>query len=251
MHPTTITGDVMGYYFKIVAYLSALFLVTSLIIVAAIDILNIYGISERLDLREPIFWHLFREGSLIEISAWICLFLFVVSASFTAAHHYHNGERDGFLFFFIMALAFSLMILENAGNIRHTLAQFTSHILHGFWPIVATTFIMYSLIGSTIIFSTIKYGLKYIFTSAQSIYFFSSGFIIYAIAAISSLTGFLWYTSINTLVADTAYIGETVVERNIMELLYEESAELTAAILFLLFASHHLTHFTEKQKSRN
>lgn len=91
-------------------------LLASYTAVLLVDILRLFR-PEFLDgLLVPFLWdYLFREASLIEFFQWLFLAGFSLTAAYTAG--VREGEEKKF--WGLLAVSGSLMLIEDAGNIRH------------------------------------------------------------------------------------------------------------------------------------
>jgi len=130
-----------------------------------IDLRNIFGLRDALfNLNYEYFFftyypfffqHWGRNGGFVEILQWLLLAGSVIMAAFSAGK-LHFKNKKFFRFWAILSVAFCLMLLEDAGEIRHvfmsyiqamageidqgiigTLAEFVYFLILGFLPLYA------------------------------------------------------------------------------------------------------------------
>ena len=106
---------------KHVIYFTAIILLASYISILLVDLLNIFNSRALLQgLEIPILWnYLFREKGPIEIIQWIFLGAFTVTSAFTAFKLKEKGKRRERIFWTLFAIAGTIMLIEDADNIRH------------------------------------------------------------------------------------------------------------------------------------
>ncbi len=93
-----------------------------------VDIHNIYGIRdwmvEHQDFNVPFLWnYLFAEGAPVEILQWLFIGLMTMSSAYIAGIQAGQGSSDSSIkrFWLLFSILGVLMIMEDAGNVRHFL----------------------------------------------------------------------------------------------------------------------------------
>lgn len=112
--------------------------------VIAVDVLNLLGAGDQLYFhmiernvtRSWVWVMLFSEGAPIEIFQWLTLALaaavaFVLYGRLSLGAVIGSRERSAALFWLLMGAALMLMILEDAGNVRHWFRSSAYHFLGG------------------------------------------------------------------------------------------------------------------------
>ena len=222
------------------SYTAALALCAAWILVVAIDFMDVGGIGSALALQESVAYHLFREGSVIEMFQWLCLVTAIIICSFLAARHEEIADRSSFTFYLLLAVAFAVMVLEDAGNIRHEFDRWLSFVSPYSYEIATVT--LYALLGGVITWATLKHGRDLLLADKRAATIYVVAFLAYGLAAVSSATQFLWYGDVGAAISALAAHdpGGFV----LMDLMYEESLELIGALLFVLFLSHQFAPST-------
>lgn len=251
----------MNKYIATVAYVAAAFLAISWLTVLAIDFADIFGLSTRMVFEESAIYHIFGEGSIVEMMQWTCIVTLIISTSFIAANYKVIRQQELFWFHMILSVIFGVMILEDAGNIRHEVARWLSAIFDGNIPYFISTVSLYSVLGLAVIFTTLKYGMRVLKSKKQGA-LYGAGFLAYGAASASSAGQYIWYDPLGAFLNSLAVTDPGAFI--IMDLLYEESLELIGGICFVLFAASQfrkmvqdrsgekvLPHSSKDQKERS
>lgn len=131
-----------------------------------VDAMN-YGGSRDWLLRsglEPsaVWIQMFTEASLVEWTQWVLLALFTVAAGVLGGALSIRGTRRGAGFWKLMSLAGGLMLIEDAGNIRHeiveVLTQFQVPSVGFVQTNVAIEAMVFALIGLVPLYAVVRYG---------------------------------------------------------------------------------------------
>jgi len=238
-----------------------LFVIISWIIIYLIDLRNIFGLRDIIFSVEPyyfffpylpfVFQHWGRGNGIAEILQLFCLGGAGLMAAFCAGKIY--GQRL-FKFWAIMSVAFVLMLLEDAGDIRHLIMSYVQAIFkepdQAFWG-TGVELLYFLVLAGIPTYALIKYYSDIKEFSKAKIYLLI-GFVFYAIAQSLSFVGTafegLMDKNVYTLMGDKLYdialsIGDSgLAERwsdsgfpisfYLMDGLIEESLELIGAGAF-------------------
>ena len=95
--------------------------------VILVDMLNIGGSGEYVIYRHPdngsLFHLLFLNEHPVEWMQWSCLALSAMIAAQVSLIKDQNGETEGSLFNLLMGVLFAVLLMEDAGDIRHTVSN--------------------------------------------------------------------------------------------------------------------------------
>lgn len=180
--------------------------------------------------------HFFKEGSITEMFQWV----FIGLSSLYASAQYGKTKNDDpyAKFWLLISLGLMLMLIEDAGNIRHQINGYVQIIIPIYFFSIMTEFLFFATLGILMLLSLIK------LINAESsfknthLHFIYIGFALYGIAVASSFIGtikfptsdggyFMVYWSIgeflNTLTEPDIYYRSPFL---IPDFLIEESIEL-------------------------
>ncbi|MFW5985850.1 MAG: hypothetical protein ACOCQH_00670 [Halanaerobiales bacterium] len=188
--------------FKIKDYYSPLFVILIILgfYIASyyVDIKSIYGIRDWMvnheDFNVPFLWnYLFSEGAVVGIMRWSLIGLFTITSAYNAGMLRLKKKNKEHLFWLLFAILGILMIMEDAGRIRHFL---TTRFVLVFWDKktyqIITEIIYFSLMASVPVIALLKYG-KYIFRHKRTGIFLFIGCALYGIAAFMNATRDIMY----------------------------------------------------------
>jgi hypothetical protein len=213
----------------------------------------------------PYLWvHIFQEAGPTEFLQWGTLGLLAVVAGAVGGALNSGGgpptierrraERAG-RFWRIFGFAAALMLVEDAGNVRHVLVRYARvHFEGGVTNVTTLTEVgFYALLGAVPMYAVLRYG-RHVWHVPATRWFGLAGVVAYAVASISSATRYLgdWYQHAGLWVRQVP-MGDQLppVEAwegwrthfYLMDYLVEESLELLGASLLLAaavgFARHH------------
>ncbi len=172
---------------------SVAFILVALVLVYLVDLRNVFGSRDFLISSFPqrpfLFHHLFSEAKLIELFQWLLLGGTALVSMFISGLMY-NKDRNAFLFWAVMAAAFTLMLIEDAGNPRHIIRLYVESIFSD--PLglagMASEAIYFTILASIPIYALLHYRIPAMkdFRAAR---YLITGFIGYAMAAFLSFTG--------------------------------------------------------------
>ncbi len=243
---------------QIIFYIGFGYLILALLLVIAHDFLELFNISPNV----VFIYHLYRQGSPTEWLQWFSLSGCVIAAGFLwgKLSERQHAATAAFAFW---SFGLALMVLEDAGNLRHTTTAVLTSILHSD---VANPrdmmdvrgrqeLVIYALLGFLLIWPLLRYGRKIPFCS-KSKKFFTIGYIAYAVAALASasrhqgnwyvhvggairrLTGkddsALWLGFEANNLANAPRLYHQTLDFYIMDYMLEETLELTGALCLLI-----------------
>ncbi len=232
-------------------------LVSSYTAIFLFDVHNLFGVRDRLHAHDglsiPFLWdYLFTEGGPIEIFQWLFIGLFMMTSSFIAGKLTAVNERKAATFWVLLALGGILMIMEDAGNVRHFLTERFVLLIKDEMIIRSITELIYfALVALIPLVALVKYG-KYPFKSRRTAAFLLAGYFFYGIAVTMSGTRdiMFWYQTAGNVLYNLsislgggeellmlyeeidqylADIGSIEVRYRMMDYLVEESFEILGA----------------------
>lgn len=175
-------------------------LAVSLALFALVDLWNLLGIRDRIvsgsqqvDLfrhRPFFFLHWWREGGPVEVLQWVLLGS-AAAVSGAVAARAAVRDRTAFAFWRLMAVTFVLMMVEDAGNARHTLREYVQAV---FWqPDYATLGTLtelayFTVLGSIPLYALLRYGRR-LAGPAKGRLYLAVGFVVYGLAVGLSFVG--------------------------------------------------------------
>lgn len=210
-----------------------------------VDVIDIFNIHEEYNSGPTGYlWHnLFKEAGITEFLQWTFLSLSVLFSGMIVGKLHDVDVMDKKKmrrFFLILAIGMVLMLMEDAGNVRHALKHYT-YIIFGQEKIitVGTELFFYSILGIIMAYAFGKYG-KYVWKYKQTRKFFLIAFLLYGIISITSATRDIgnWYLSLGNLIHQNIFGGvmrdsfNGVVGFFIVDFWIEESVELLGASAF-------------------
>lgn len=263
---------------KIVVLLTISLVILSYLAFYFIDLRNVFGLRDFLFATEgsyfffsyrPFFFqHWGRDGGIAEVFQWFFLGTSALVAMFSATKM-HSKKRGLFMFWFLMSIAFVLMLIEDAGNIRHLTMSYVQWIFdepdQGVMGTLAE-FLVFSAIGGIPLYAIVRYW-NDIKSFTKTKLYLLLGFVFYGLAVSFSFLGTAFegilpvnlYTFIGKVFYDFAIsLGDQNVEKiwaessfNIefflMDSLFEENLELLGSGL-LLAACISFLHYSLKKK---
>jgi len=201
-----------------------LFIVLCWVAIYLVDVVNIGGLSS----VRGLWWHLFRNRGPVEWVQWIFLaYISLSAAAFFGMYRERGGCRREEIFWILAAIAFILMLIEDAGDPRHLLAEHAG-VLLGMNRTLAEG-IVFFLIVLPLLYAVLVHW-REAFAVAQVRLYFVAGGTLYALAAVASLfreeRGF--YPLIGDRLSQT-FTGGSIPGFFLMDFVIEESIELMAA----------------------
>ncbi len=177
------------------------FLFVSGLVFYLVDLRNIFGLRDALfNLSSDYFYFTYRpfffqnwgrNSGIAEILQWLCLGGATLLSAFFAGRFYGQGKRI-FKFWAILSIAFFLILLEDAGDVRHT---FMSYVQVAFdepdqgWGGTLFEFLYFSLLGGLPFYAFVRYGWSSLRDYSKTRIYFVIGFAFYFLAASFSFLG--------------------------------------------------------------
>ncbi|SCZ08400.1 hypothetical protein [Alkaliphilus peptidifermentans] len=243
--------------------LTLLYLVVAWLLSYFIDIRNIFNLQryiQRFD-RGFLWFQLFKEAQITEMLQWTFLGASVLLCGFIWGKLSGKGSKYTAKFFMFLGIGLAIMFMEDAGNVRHNIKEYT-YFFFGRGQTVATLteLAFYSVLGAIMMFAIIKYG-TYIWHSKKTRFYLIIGFVSYGVISIASATRDIndWYLKtgdwlhqvvLNNAMAERFYGS---VGFFLMDFLIEESVELigasalfTALFSFLIFINNNEGYIDKK-----
>ncbi len=248
------------------------FLLLSYLLIYAVDIRNIFGLRDLLVrvLRIPYFWFYWFQAPVENPLQWLLLGGAVITFASIAGAAYQSGDRRTGAFGLLMGFGLLLLLLEDAGDVRHVyrtiveaFAGAGQYAIEGTYGIAGTLFELayFAVLAAIMIFALWRYRDVY-WSSRTPRAYFAVGVVLYGLAVSSSWLGnaFRAVTPFRDLYSiagerviaglfrgrpDTTAIlkrtsqavandGMHPLEFAIMDRVYEESLELLAAGAFFV-----------------
>lgn len=219
------------------------------IAILLVDVFRVFRPEFVDNLFVPLLWDfLFREGSIVEIGQWIFLGVFTIASAYVSGSC--SGEESKF--WGLLSIGGVLMLIEDAGNVRHLIIR---DILPLNWIMlnVVETFI-FLIIGLPFVIAVMKYR-RPIFDLETTRILLALGIVFYVAAAFisgpaditeinnnlgSAMENTMIYLSQGELKAIHEETNEAIIERyktgymdisaRYVDFLLEESLELLGAI---------------------
>ena len=211
------------------------------------DVHNFLALTDRLINRgaeRPFMWYyLFIEGSPTEMLQWTYLTITVILCGCLVGQLAERGYRLPAQFFGFMAAGTGIMLMEDAGNLRHRIKFYIRLAFGDTMALgIAVELVLYAILGAFMIYVLVRFW-RYPWRHRQTRNYMLAGYVLYAVAAVASATRHLgdWYDHAGAWLLSVAGLSEpfnalfvpTAVGRPIgfyiMDFLVEESIELLAA----------------------
>ncbi|QBI20304.1 hypothetical protein ER308_12510 [Egibacter rhizosphaerae] len=206
-----------------------------------VDVLDVGGAQALLEeLEQPlVFFHLFGEARPTEWLQWAALGTSGVLAGLIAGQ-LSAGERTRVAgAWTLFAFGMVAMLIEDAGNPRHRVAEYAERLAGSTAGTVAELMVM-GAVAALPLLAAIWAG-WHLLRAAPGRRYLLAGYAVYGIAVLSSATRSLWYER-----TGAALLGDQLapfmhgdppedrVNFYVLDHLYEESLELVAATLLLV-----------------
>lgn len=183
-----------------------------------------------------IFIYIFDNGKYVEIAQWVNLSVACVTSAIIFSIYRYLGDRDLSIFWILMSIAFVLMLLEDAGDIRHTIAA-DVHQVVGRSFTRPVEMLWFSFIASVPLAAIFIYG-SWLKKMNNISTFFILGFLFYGVASFMSFSSNFgdWYNIIGGNIAGAVGMDPSLFGGRIgfwlMDALVEESIEYAGAVCF-------------------
>lgn len=247
---------------RMVLLFGVTYLVAAWSAVILIDVFNVAGIRSSLAgrLELPMVWyHLFREGGASEMLQWTAFAATALVASqhagWLASQPTDSSQvTREFRFLTLLSVAMLLMLIEDAGNPSHRVAEYVMSVLgdDSYLIEVSARLPVFILIGAVPVYAFVKYWPSVGFGRPGG-GLLLAGFIAYGVATFFSVPAnmlFDFYPRMGRLVTETLFGGRMLaIERTaawqlrfgaeeftgtlLMDFAVEESIELLGGVFFL------------------
>lgn len=210
----------------IVILSSFVVVISALVAVYLVDVLNVSSVAS----ERGLWWHLFRNRGPIEWVQWIFLSLTFLSGAVLCGIYWERDKKNERNFWGLLSLTFLFMLIEDAGDPRHVLADYGYTLFDiSRRNIEGAVFL---LIVLPLGYAVLRYW-RVIFYSVQTRVYFFLGAGFYGLAALCSLfrEKEAFYVNVGERLS-AAITGSTIPGFFLMDFVLEESLELMAAAVF-------------------
>lgn len=192
-----------------------------------IDFMEIFGISS----FRGFWWHAFRQNGPVELVQWLLIATVVLLSALLSGSYMQRAERDAQFFWLLIAIGFSLMLIEDAGDQRHFLVQHFRNFWGTDFKLVEGS--VFAVMAGPIVFAVLRYW-NVPFRFAQTRLYLVVGGGLYALSAAQSVLRAQWdyHPRVGARISAVLFNGE-IDGFAVMNFIVEESVELVSAALFL------------------
>lgn len=232
---------------------NVVFLVLAWLAFFAVDAGNWFGLRDRLvasPMANPSLWyHLFKWKSFVEILQWVAQAAAGLIAAYAAGLLQAQRLRGPAAFWGLIAGTMILILIEDAGDPRHTLAQYARSVFANVPGLTVNTvfeLIFFAALGSLPLIALWRYG-RYALMMAGTRGWLVVGFVLYAAVAMMSGTRYIndWFGQTGYRIHHWVTDGRLdlvqplpwdfyLINFYLMDNLVVESIELIGASAFLL-----------------
>jgi len=192
-----------------------------------VDVLNLTSISP----ERGLWWHLFRNRGPVEWVQWIFISLTCLGAAVLCGSFWEKGEKRGQLFWGLIAITFILMLIEDAGDPRHVLANYGYELFGMKRRNIEGVY--FALMASPLLYAFLRFR-EVIFNIPQTRLYIVVGGVLYAVAATASVFREYgdFYVNLGERLSQEV-TGGVIPPFFLMDFVLEESLELfSAATIF-------------------
>ena len=224
----------------------------------AVDVFNLFGSRDLLSRvlpDNPSTWYqLFRDGRVTEWLQWGALGIAGLIAAIHAGRLYERQDPAAqrlARFWVLIALALTLMLIEDAGNVRHMLRWYAYRLTDMVMAERAVEFAYFSVLAGIPLYALLRYWRDHRQHGPTHRYLLAA-FAFYGIAGLSSATRHWgeWHDRVGEAALATirrvdenfviyrhvSYDGQVREGYWLMDMIVEESVELLGATMFLCAA---------------
>ncbi len=229
----------------------------------SVDIWQIFGQG----LERPMWTHLFNDKP-VEWTQWFLLAFAIVLSGYLAARLDMENKKQTAKFFFLFAIALGLMLIEEAGDIRHVISWevhrfIDSDKIFGLPYRSMTDLPYFAALAAVPLYAVARYGRAVWDASVRARKFFITGFVFYAVSAIGSGARYIgdFYVRAGTWLDNNLFMGrfpsahdhtQETTYLMIIDAPVEESLELLAitfmTVAILVFAADFRRRRVEKEE---
>jgi hypothetical protein len=188
------------YFPEIIILLSVVYITLSFILFYLIDLRNAFGLRDWLFSVDRVYFyfsytpfffqHYGRNSGFAEVVQWGLLGSGIVIAALLAGRLYEKTKKLS-RFFLLMTVALILILIEDAGDVRHMMMSYVQ--LAANEPdqgIIGTLFegIYFAILGGIPLYAFLKYG-RFLQEITKAWWYMIAGFVAHALAASLSFIG--------------------------------------------------------------
>ena len=241
------------------------FVLLSVILVIFIDLRNVLGLGDILN--RHFFWHWYRNGGPVEMLQWLLLAASALTSLFVVGR-LSTRDRSACAFWLLMGIAFTLMLIEDAGDPRHRIREYVQFAFaeHEGQGVMGTLWELLYFVGLAAfpLYALLRHG-RALRGMGRTRSYVLAGFVAYGIAASFSFVGSafsalmdrnVYQITGDALVRLGLRIGDSELPRywtadgyvdfHLMDGMVEESIELIGAAAFFSAAVSFLSVGLEK-----
>ncbi|MFN3188720.1 MAG: hypothetical protein ACK42D_04245 [Candidatus Paceibacteria bacterium] len=183
-----------------VLILSSAYILLSFILFYLIDLRNAFGLRDWLFSVDRVYFyftytpfffqHYGRNSGFVELAQWGLLGCVITLCALLAGHFYQTHKKAS-RFFLLMTVAFVIILIEDAGDVRHMMMSYVQ--LAASEPdqgIIGTLFegLYFAVLGGIPLYALIRYG-RSIREYGKAWWYIIIGFVAHALAASLSFIG--------------------------------------------------------------
>lgn len=208
----------------------------------AVYVVDVAGLTAAADwLETPVWINLFHESYLTELLQWGTLAAAALIAGYLGGQLRDAGDRRLAGFWTVLSAGLMLMLIEDSGNPRHALGEFTEEALGV--PGFTTNLLFLGAIALVLLYALVTHW-RQVWARPRLRNHLLVAYAMYGLAGSMSGTGPRWYHLAGGRI-DARLFGGRLPEADavdgsqeflIMDLMVEESVELIGAALFLAVA---------------
>lgn len=252
-------------------YSVAAFLGLSLLVTVLVDIFNIFGVKYWMveNLTIPYFWFYWFSTPVENPLQWYLLGLTLIVFGSNAGRAYQGSDRQAGPFWLLLSAGTMLMLVEDAGDVRHTIRKMVQGAAgEGSYGYVGTLFELgyFAVIGLVMVFALWHYRHVY-WNDVRLRNWLFAGYLFYGLAvslswigsAFHSIIGFTVYQRAGEVILRGLFVRDqitmeayqvAIASRNIdfffMDRLVEESLELMGVAALLTAGLYFYSKFRGK-----
>ncbi|MBF8436519.1 hypothetical protein I0Q91_05480 [Halanaerobiaceae bacterium Z-7014] len=238
-----------------------------------IDARNIFGLQDFLinNLDTPFFWYHWFLTPVEEPLQWYMLGATFFVFSFIAGIAFMNKDKNTFKFWGLMSLGLLFMLVEDAGDVRHTYRAIITRIFeaegYGFMGTIFEL-VYFLIIGLILLFAIYKYYSVYKDYKNTKLYL-GLGYVFYGLgvsasfvgSAFNPILGFSVYERIGVIFVENIFLNnqqiidayilateQTNINFMFMDRVFEESLELLGAAGLLCSGLYFLIAYLNKNE---
>ncbi|NDL60685.1 hypothetical protein [Phytoactinopolyspora mesophila] len=164
----------------------AAFVITAWTLFIAVDIVNVNGFGDRIAM--PMWTYLFNDH-VVEVSQWVMLAVVIAVAGYLGGRLAGTAYRGASTFFFLLAVGLGLMLVEEAGDVRHGISgavrlHFGSEVF-GLPYQVVSDFPYFAALAAIPLYAVLRYG-RYAWEAVSARPYLVVAVVLYGMAAIGS-----------------------------------------------------------------